>query len=89
MMEEVGLYWAKLAASDQWEERALTGGLHDSTAVFAYNTTGPEVSDKIQCGGVGIVATAEAKHRIIARGKDSSGRGRWAWKGNTDIALGL
>jgi hypothetical protein len=42
MMEEVGLYWGKLDSSDQWEERALIGSLHNITAVFANNTTEPQ-----------------------------------------------
>jgi hypothetical protein len=76
-MNEVGLYWEKLDACDQWSERVL--GLPDSTAIFAHNTTEPELSDKLQYGGVGIVVTGETKHRIVARGKDPTGMGRWAW----------
>jgi hypothetical protein len=37
LMTEPGLCWPKLAASDQWFERALAGKLHDSYATFAYN----------------------------------------------------
>jgi hypothetical protein len=76
-MNEVGLYWDKLNACDQWAERAIS--LPDSTAIFANNTTEPQLSTKLQYGGVGIVATGEAKHRITSRGKDSSGLGRWVW----------
>ena len=76
-MDEVGLYWNKLDASDQWAERAIC--LPDSTAIFANNTTEPQLSHKLQYGGVGIIATGEAKHRITDRGKDQSGLGRWVW----------
>jgi hypothetical protein len=79
LLNEVGLAWNKIDAADQWEERVLIGGLHDSTAVFAHNTRENALSDKTQYGGVGIVAMAEAKHRITARGTDPSGMGRWAW----------
>jgi hypothetical protein len=75
---EVGLCWRKLLASDQWEER-IFGKLHDSTSIFAYNTTEPELEDKIQYGGVGIVTSSEIKHSIVKRGKDPSGMGRWTW----------
>jgi hypothetical protein len=75
---EVGLCWPKLIPSDQWEERTL-GKLHDSTSIFDYNITEPTLQDKIQYGGVGIVATSEIKHCIVKRGKDSSGMGRWTW----------
>jgi hypothetical protein len=75
---EVGLCWRKLLASDQWEERTF-GKLHDSTSIFAYNTTEPTLEDKIQYGGVGIIASSEIKHSIVKRGKDPSGMGRWSW----------
>jgi hypothetical protein len=39
---EVGLCWRKLLAADQWEERTF-GKLHDSTSIFAYNTTDPNL----------------------------------------------
>ena len=67
MTTEVGLYWHKLDPSDQWSERALS--LPDSTAIFSNNTTEHGLSDKLQYGGVGMVASGEVKHRITARGK--------------------
>jgi hypothetical protein len=76
-LNEVGLYWEKLDACDQWSERVI--GLPDSTAIFAHNTTEPGSSDKLQYGGVGIVVTGESKHRIVSRGKDPTKMGRWAW----------
>ena len=51
-----------LAAADQWSERIRE--LTDSTAIFTNNTTEPSRSEKLQYGGVGIVATGEAKNRI-------------------------
>jgi hypothetical protein len=77
MMSEVGLYWGLLDPSDQWEERVQ--GLHNSTAIFAHNTTERSLSSKLQYGGVGMVATSDAKHRIIERGRDPSGMGCWVW----------
>ena len=76
-MNEIGLYWDMLAAADQWSERIRE--LPDSTAIFANNTTEPLRSEKLQYGGVGIVATGEAENRITDRGKDLSGLGRWVW----------
>jgi hypothetical protein len=76
-MNEVGLYWNKLDACDQWAERVTS--LNDSTAVFANNTTELELSETLQYGGVGMVATGETKHRILSRGKDPTGMGRWVW----------
>ena len=77
-MNEIGLYWPKIDSSDQWDER-MYGALHDSTATFAYNAQEPSVSEPIQYGGVGIIATAEIKFRLQDRGRDPSGMGRWAW----------
>jgi hypothetical protein len=75
---EVGLCWRKLNASDQWEERTF-GKFHDSRSIFAYNTNKPTLEDKIQDGGVGIVASSDIKHSIVKCGKDPSGMGRWTW----------
>jgi hypothetical protein len=80
MLNEVGLSWNKLDAADQWDDHVLIGGLHDSTAIFSYNTQEPTLLAKMQYGGVGIIAMAEAKHMIIDRGYDPSGMGRWAWR---------
>jgi hypothetical protein len=77
MIKEVGSSWGKLDPSDQWDERVM--GLIDSTAVFAHNTTDPDLSEKPQCGGAGMVATAKVKHKIIDQGEDPSGMGRWVW----------
>jgi hypothetical protein len=78
MTNEVGLHWSKLPPTDQWEERVFSK-MHDSSAIFAYNTTEPDISERVQYGGVGIVASTEIKHRIVQRGKDPTGLGRWAW----------
>ncbi len=77
MLQEVGSHWSKLDPSDQWVERVRN--LADSTAIFANNTREPDFSTKLQYGGVGIVATSEVRHRMIERGKDPSGLGRWVW----------
>jgi hypothetical protein len=68
-MNKVGINWNKLCADNQRVERTI-GKLHGSTANFAHNTTELGISDTIQYGGVGIVATQELAHRIIARGRD-------------------
>ena len=78
LMNEIGLYWPKLDAGDQWFERVL-GKLHDSYSIFAHNNQEHESTDKIQYGGVGLVASSEIKHRIIDQGKDPTGLGRWVW----------
>jgi hypothetical protein len=66
-MQEVGLYWRKLKASDQWSER--TQGLPDSTAIFAHKMTEPDLSSKLNYGGMGTVATGEIKHHIVERAR--------------------
>jgi hypothetical protein len=79
LMSEVGLCWQKLDSHDQWWfERAL-GKLQDSFATFAYNDQELPITDKIQYGGVGIVALSDVKHCIIESGKDTSGLARWVW----------
>jgi hypothetical protein len=78
LMNEVGLCWPKLEAGDQWFERVL-GKLYDSYAIFAHNNQELDSTDRLQYGGVGLVASSEMKHRIIDHGKDPTGLGRWVW----------
>jgi hypothetical protein len=69
LMNEVGLNWRSVSADNQWVERT-TGKLFGSKAVFAHNTTELDITDTIQYGGVGIVATQELAHRTIGIGGD-------------------
>jgi hypothetical protein len=78
MCPEVGLNWKAVSAENQWVERTQ-GKLSGSKAVFAHNTTEPAITDAIQYGGVGIVATRELAHRIISQGRDPTNLGRWVW----------
>jgi len=78
LMNEVGLNWEKVSANNQWVERT-TGKLHGSKAILAHNTTELAITDTIQYGGAGIIATQELAHRIIDRGHDPTNLGRWAW----------
>jgi hypothetical protein len=71
MMGEVGLFWPKIDTCDQWDKPV--------TAIFGFNNTEPDVTQKLQYGGVGIVEMGEIKHRITAPGKDPSSLGRWVW----------
>jgi hypothetical protein len=77
-MNEVGLNWKVVPADNQWVERT-TGRLQNSKAVFAHNTTEPDLTDTIQYGGVGVVATKELANRVISTGKDPTNLGRWVW----------
>jgi hypothetical protein len=78
LMNEVGLNWKAVTAAGQWAERTI-GKINGSRAVFANNTTELKITDTIQYGGVGILATQELAHRIIATGKDPTNLGRFAW----------
>ena len=77
-LNEVGLNWSKIWDSDCWHERVL-GKLKTSTANFAWNTTEKNKTAELQPGGVGIVAMDDTAHRVIERGKDPTGLGRWTW----------
>jgi hypothetical protein len=78
MMNEIGLNWRAVPADDQWVERTQ-GKLNSSRAVFAHNTTESKVTEAVQCGGVGTVATKEIAHRNVTTGKDPTNLGRWSW----------
>jgi endonuclease/exonuclease/phosphatase family metal-dependent hydrolase len=92
VMNEVGLNWKAVPASNQWAERT-TGQLHGSKVVFAHNTTEPALTDTIQYGGVGIVVTKELAIQVISTGRDPTHLRRWVWiqiqgkKGHTVIIV--
>jgi hypothetical protein len=71
LMNKVGINWDKISADNQWVERTI--------GKLAHNTTEQGMTDTIQYGGVGIVATQELAHRIIDRGRDPTNLGRWVW----------
>jgi hypothetical protein len=78
LMAEIGLNWRKIGANDRWFER-IWGKLQTSRSIFAHNVTEPQITKVLQPGGVGIIATDQVTHRIIATGKDPTGLGRWCW----------
>jgi hypothetical protein len=78
LLTEVGLYWKLIRPDDQWYERTRES-FQTSRSVMAYNITEPSMTSTTQFGGVGIIATDAAAHRVIDQGVDSSGLGRWSW----------
>jgi hypothetical protein len=78
MFQEIGPCWGAPDPLDQWEER-VQKNLPDGTEIFAPRTLEPDLSSKLQRGGVGVTATFKVRHRMTARGKDPSGVDRWAW----------
>jgi hypothetical protein len=78
LMTEVGLCWKLVHNSDQWHERTREA-FQTTRSSFAYNTNELNMTSTVQFGGVGIMATDDAAHRVIAQGHDPTGLGRWTW----------
>ena len=76
MWQEVGLCWSKVSKNDTWKSRTQRLHLHSN---FAYNNTDINNSVPYQPGGVGVILTNTLSPRVIGKGKDSTGLGRWTW----------
>ena len=77
-MTEIGLCWKLLEIGDQWFERVF-GKFRATRSCFAYNKTELQKTNKLQHGGVGLMAVDDVAHRVVLQGRDESGLGRWAW----------
>jgi hypothetical protein len=78
MIQEVGLCWPLINEADQWNVRTRIKGarIHSS---LGYNKKEIEISEPLQAGGVGVIATNIMTPRCTSKGTDPSGLGRWAW----------
>ena len=77
-MQEIGLCHSKLPPENQWHERVY-GRLQATSSIFGYNRNELHMTDRLQPGGVGLLATDDVGHRVIQRGTDNSDLGRWTW----------
>ena len=73
---EIKIRWDKIDSRHQWAER--TTGFKNRNWLFAHNRH-ENGRDKFLPGGVGIMAVNEMRGRIVEKGKDPSGIGRWTW----------
>ena len=78
LLTEIGLGWKLLNNTDQWYER-VRESFQSTRTEIAYNETEPEMTNRIQFGGVLAMAVDDVSHRILSQGKDPTGLGRWAW----------
>jgi hypothetical protein len=78
LMTEVGLCWKKVDSSNQWFER-IFGKFRNARSVFAYNKTELSRTKVLQPGGVGMIVTDDAAHKVCEQGRDDTGLGRWTW----------
>ena len=76
-INETNKNW-KLVDHEQRPWRTLTG-VWQSVHINMQNNTMDLTADKFQPGGTGIISTNESAHRIMCKGADSTGLGRWSW----------
>ena len=96
-MAETNAKWSVLPASAQFHER--TRNTWDKThSALAYNRTTPTRAPALlkghllfhQYGGVALLSTTQAAHRVSGSGRDPTGLGRWTWtsyQGRASVSL--
>ena len=76
-INETNKNW-KLIPHEQRPWRTLTG-IWQSVHINMNHNTMDLVADKFQPGGTGVISTNSYAHRVMEKGKDSSGLGRWSY----------
>jgi hypothetical protein len=94
---ETNLRWSALPAESQFYER--TRNVWDKThSSIAYNCTNPSKTRQVikgqsafqQYGGVALLSTTQAPHRVLLSGRDITGLSRWTWtqyQGKASVSL--
>jgi hypothetical protein len=96
-LAETNLKWCILPAASQFYERIRNTWPKTHTSL-AYNRTVPSrdsrklkgQSEFRQYGGVALLSTTQAAHRVSGSGRDPTGLGRWTWtsyKGRSSVSL--
>ena len=76
LWQEIGLCWPKVDKYDSWQSRTKGLGFHSN---LTCNTTELEHSLSYQSGGIGVVLSHIMAPRVIGKGADIRGLGRWVW----------
>jgi hypothetical protein len=94
---ETNLGRSAVPAESQFYER--TKNVWDEThSSIAYNHTNPSKTRQMikgqstfqQYGGVALLSTTQAAHRVLLSGRDTTGLGRWTWtqyQGKASVSL--
>ena len=86
-MSEVNIRWQKIPDSHKWHNRIKQ--ISPASHIFANNVNdAPEM--KTIPGGTGLTCINEVACRVVAKGRDPTGLGRWVWlqlKGRNDKIL--
>jgi hypothetical protein len=96
-MAETNLRWSTLPAESRFYER-IRNAWDKSHSCLAYNRTQPcrprhktkGQSSFQQYGGVALLSTTQAAHRVLNSGRDPTGLGRWSWtkyQGKSSVSL--
>ena len=77
LLSELGINWRNMNNTNNWYARTKEE-FQRISAVTAHNTH-ERSKNQMQWGGTAIVATNNTASRVIQKGTDTSGLGRWAW----------
>ena len=78
MLAELGWNIPRMPAGNSWFERSKTT-LHRQSNILACNKQDTHNTKAHMPGGTGIIALEEAQPRVVDKGVDDSGLGRWTW----------
>ena len=77
LLSEIGLNWRNIKLEDNWYAR--TKDEFQRIASITGHNTHEKTKKKVQWGGTAIIAVNETASRVIQKGTDESGLGRWSW----------
>ena len=78
LLNEIGLNWSRIDACNSFYERIIEFFKPVKYKV-AFNENEKDLEDKYQYGGTGVMATERMTCKVIKKGKDTTGLGRWVW----------
>ena len=75
---ETDWYLPKIKPEESWTERSRDH-LPRQTTLFSYNKNDEHNTSKYQAGGTFILGLNQTQSRVVSKGQDKSGLGRWTW----------
>ena len=78
MLNEIDLNWKRIDNSNNFYER-INEYLKPVKYKISYNKHEKDLEDKYQYGGTGVMAIEKMANKVIKKGQDTAGLGRWSW----------
>ena len=76
MLNKIGLNWKRIDSSNSFYER-IVDYLKPVKYKIAYNRHDSKNNKKFQYRGTGVIAAGKMSNKVIKKGQDTTGLGRW------------